>query len=113
MNWIQLAIIWTVGLFLGGMFAVVVWGLLTQRINTAGLMYGRRRDRSTYFSPERVQLLVLTIAAAGQYLFSVLTRKGCALPDAPPQLVALLGASHSIYLAGKALAILKKRSLTQ
>jgi len=108
---IQLAILWMVGLFLAGMFIVVIWGLLTHRINTTGLFYGRRRNGSTYFSPERVQLLILTIAAAGQYLFSVLSRKGCALPEAPPQLVALLGASHSIYLTRKAIAILKGASL--
>lgn len=107
---IQQAVAWTGALFLGGVFVVVAIGLLTGYVNTRGLLYGRRADGSIYFSSARVQLLIFTIGAAAEYLMSVLDRRSCAMPEAPPGLVATAGGSHLLYLAGKAWALLRNRS---
>jgi hypothetical protein len=106
----QQAVVCILVLFLGGVFLTITVGLLTGYVNTRGLLYGRRADGSVYFSSARVQLLILTIGSAADYLISVLDRRSCALPEAPPQLVAMMGGSQLLYLAGKAWALLRKRS---
>ena len=88
---------------------VVAMKLLTGEINTSGLLYGRvsarKRGQDQYFSPERVQLLVFTLAAAFYYLTLVLTNPNPgAWPDVPKAWPTLLGGSNAIYLSGKAYA---------
>ena len=61
---------WEVRLFLFALFAIVVLQLLTGQINVTGLLLRKEGDRA--FSPERVQLLLATIASAFQYLSLVL-----------------------------------------
>ncbi len=107
---VQHAIVWTAALFLGGVFLAIVIGLLTGYVNTRGLLHGRRADGTVYFSSARVQLLIFTIGAAAGYLMSVLDRRSCTMPEAPPELVATLGGSHLLYLASKAWALLRQRS---
>jgi hypothetical protein len=52
--------------------------LLTGRINTEGLFYEIRRDGSRYFSPERIQLLLMTLAFSFQYQFEICKNKSIA-----------------------------------
>lgn len=102
----------SVTIFLASLFAVVAVRLLTCGINTAGLLYGMRREGSTfdrYFSPERLQLLIVTVAVALQYLASVLeSPTPHTLPPVPQELVTLTGGSHAVYLAGKAYMMLRR-----
>ena len=84
------------------MVGVVATQILTGAINTRYLFYGRRKDDRLYFSPERVQLLVITIWVAFNYLLNVIDTR--TLHDIPSQTLALLGGSHVLYLGGKAIA---------
>ena len=88
----------------------VILQILNGAINMSGLLYGRRGDGRIFFSSGRVQLLVFTIWAAFSYLIEAM-RSGASgrLPDIPPATLALLGGSHSMYLAGKAWAMLRGR----
>jgi hypothetical protein len=52
-------------------------------------------------SPERVQLLVLTIAAGMAYINQVAAGDGATLPDVPNNWLYLFGGSSSLYAAGK------------
>ena len=98
-----------VGGFLGGLAAIICYRLLTGGINTRYLFYGKLRDGTYYFSPERVQLLLFTLGVAAFYLADAIThRRDGVLPDISGQTLALLGGSHSIYLGGKAVALFRK-----
>ena len=90
-----------VGLFLVALAGVVAVSLLTGGINTRHLFYGRRSNGRPYFSPERIQLLAVTVWVAFNYLMTVLNNP-TVLPDVPQETIALLGGSHLLYLSGKA-----------
>jgi hypothetical protein len=98
---------YVVFLFVVGLAVAVFPRLLTGRINTRHLLYGRRADGRSYFSPERVQLLIFTAWTALTYLLIVIKKREYGeLPDIPASTLALLGGSHAIYLAGKAYSML-------
>jgi hypothetical protein len=87
--------------------AVVFVKLLTGGINTNHLLYGKKKDGRWYFSPGRVQLLVVTVFIAFGYFMSVLKNPNrTSLPDVDESVLALLFGSHAIYLGGKARALL-------
>jgi len=88
-------IIWEVWVLLFALFAVLALHLLTGQINTSGLFM--RKDGARTFSPERVQLLLATFAAAFQYLNQVV-KDPSHLPEVAPRWIALVGGSHAIYL---------------
>jgi hypothetical protein len=89
--------------FVLGLLAVVSLGLLTQRINARNLLHHRSRNGAVRISPERVQLLVMTLAIAGQYLWGMSeSAEPAALPSLPPSWLAMLGFSHCLYLGRKA-----------
>ena len=94
--------------FLLAAFAAVVFiGLLTGRIRTRGLLHGERKGGGRYFSPGRVQLLVVTLFVALNYFVTVLhNRATVSLPDVDPSVLAVLAGSHVVYLSGKARALL-------
>ena len=104
-------IIWfEIVFFLGGLAAIITYRLLTGGINTQYLLYGKQKDGTMYLSPERVQLLLFTLGTAMFYLSDVLERRNSGqLPDIPTEILALLGGSHAIYLAGKAYTMLFKK----
>ncbi|MBV9761852.1 MAG: hypothetical protein JO340_14925 [Acidobacteriaceae bacterium] len=105
---IAAAAFWEILLFIAGLTALVAYQLLTRRINTQNLFCGVRRDGRKYFSPERVQLLIFTVAAAFQYLRSVmLVRHTGQFPPVPKGMLELVGSSNVLYLAGKSLMTLK------
>ena len=100
---------WEVILFLAGFGATIAIKLLNGAINTKGLLYGRisgrSEDTAQYFSPERVQLLAVTMISALQYVMLVVTNPTPGtFPPIPDTLPALVGGSNLLYLGGKAYA---------
>jgi hypothetical protein len=92
-------------LLLAGFFVLVMIQILTGQISTRGLLYGTKGDGSQYLSPERVQLLLFTLAIAFQYLGQVLSHPQ-AFPAVPESWIVVLGGSHAVYLGGKLGALL-------
>lgn len=101
---------WELGVFLLALAGIILVQLLTGSINTHNLLCGRiagasRKEDRYYFSPERVQLLILTLAAALNYLDLVFTNSQPGkFPDVPQTWPAIVGGSNFIYLSGKAYA---------
>lgn len=94
------ALIW---LMMGALAAIVAFGLLAGSINTRYLFYGQRKNGQRYFSPERVQLLLITLWVALNYLLNVVNSPHTqSLPDVDQNTLALLGGSQLLYLGGKA-----------
>src|ERR1700682_2265069 len=97
------ALDWAYRLLVGSLAAVVGLQILNGRINTKGLFEGQRGDGSRYFSPERIQLLMVTLAAAAKYISSVMANPHVgAMPDVPQEWLQLMGGSHAVYLARQA-----------
>jgi len=97
---------WEGMILLGGFISVVVGKLATGEISLEYLLYGDARmrqgaERTTFFSPGRAQMLMLTVTVAGYYLLQVI-QDPTHFPAVPSELVAALGTSHAIYLGGKA-----------
>ena len=86
---------WEVLLFLLALFGIVAVQLLTGQIETKKLLAKKEGDGS--FSPERVQLLLATIAAAFGYLSQVL-KDPTQFPQVPQSWLVLFGGSHTLYL---------------
>lgn len=95
---------------LGALFFLVTSSLLSGGINTRGLLQGRKGDGTTYFSPERVQLLLITLGTAFQYLLSV-WKDPSHFPAVDSTWLTLFGGSHVIYLSGKLGAFLLGRTV--
>ena len=100
-------IAWEVEVLLVLLAAVIVVKLLTGAISTSRLFFGRVANshppKSYYFSPERVQLLAVTLAAALYYLSQVVDQAATGrLPSVPEVWIAILGGSNGLYLGGKA-----------
>jgi hypothetical protein len=87
---------WEVILLLIGYAAVMLWKLL-QTASFAGLL----RSSDGTISPGRIQLLVLTVVTAMQYLLSTM-HDPTQLPKLPSNLIAALAGSQGIYLGAKA-----------
>ncbi len=86
---------WEVLGLLFAFFAVIVSQALTGHINMRGLLMKKEGNRS--FSPERVQLLLATLAAAFGYLSQV-AKDPTHFPDIPQSWLVLFGGSHALYL---------------
>jgi hypothetical protein len=99
---------WQVLIVVFGFAVTIAWQLLTGRINTRYLLWGRRSDGSRYFSPERVQLLIATIAVAFQYFYTASQSSTGTMPDLPSGTLELLGLSNVVYLGGKAFTTFTK-----
>lgn len=81
-----------------GVPLVVFYQMLTGRINVRRLL----ADKETgALSASRLQLLVLTVSGAIAYI-ALAAESEEGLPKVDPNLVLLMGGSHSIYLATKA-----------
>lgn len=86
--------------FLGLLAAILAYRLLTRQINLGGLL--KRKNGSGSISPERVQLLLATLAFGGKYLSDVFqTPNSDKLPDVDPQWLYTLGGSSAVYVLGK------------
>lgn len=75
---------------------VSLWRLLKD-----GSFAGLLRAKDNTLSPGRIQMLMVTVLVALQYLLSTI-QDPTHLPDISPNLVAVLGGSQLIYLGGKA-----------
>jgi len=88
--------------FLYALAAVVAFQLLTGRINLAGVMSQKDPNNPDQTSPERVQLLLATIALSASYLGQVAKSTGATMPDVSNQWLYLMGGSSAIYVLRKA-----------
>ena len=83
------------------MFAGRIWlnGLFTTDLNNDGI--------ADEFHPERVQLLVISLAGIATYAYTTVKAVTASktamtiLPDVPEELMMILGASNTFYLSGK------------
>jgi len=113
-EWLQQAVCWEVTLFLAALIGVVAFQLMTGRINTRKLLSAKTGNARGGISPERVQLLISTLAAAAYYVMQVSgSARSGQLPDIPATWPAAIGGSNLIYLAGKAYGSLIFRSNTK
>ena|SRR5262249_28601073 len=81
--------------------------LATGSINTKGLLQAKTETGG--ISPARVQLLMLTGSVGLYYLLLVLQslktqNPPSKLPELPPELLFVLGGSHTLYLSSKAVS---------
>jgi hypothetical protein len=88
--------------FLYALGGVVLYQMLTGRIKLTGLFSQKNNTGQT--SPERVQLLLATIAASASYLGEVARTTSGNLPDVSTNWLYVFGGSSGIYIAGKAWA---------
>lgn len=91
--------------FVGLLGGIVAYRLLTRQISLKGLLIRKNRVRAV--SPERIQLLLATVAMSANYLHSVLHSQTGTLPDIDPKWLYVFGGSSAIYAAGKAATELK------
>lgn len=90
--------------------AVISWKLLLGTTPLAGLLTGDRRNGASYFSLGRTQLLVCAAVVAVDYVRRVaLNVSSPSLPPVPARMLAALGCSEVLYLAGKAHALWSDR----
>jgi hypothetical protein len=96
-----------------GLAAIVAFRLLTGAINTGGLLFdktvGKDGEKLGTYSPARLQLLMLTMAAAFFYFSLIVSNLHAGLlefPDLPEKWLLILGGSHSLYLGGKTYSLL-------
>ena len=85
---------------IGAFFLMIGYQILTGKIKTDGLLSAK--DSKGGLSPARVQLLVLTLAAAFYYLMQVISKPTAGLPAAPKEMLLVLGGSNLFYAARKA-----------
>src|SRR5205814_10692473 len=85
---------WFMLAWLSALAVLIAYRVLTGQIALQGLltMDGQR------FSPERLQLLLLTVGALVIYAEEALANKK--MPDVPDGLLTLLVGSHVLYLGG-------------
>ncbi|HXY49392.1 MAG TPA: hypothetical protein VEI01_08075 [Terriglobales bacterium] len=83
-----------------GLVAAVVYQMFTGQINLHGLLL--HKDGSGRVSPERIQLLVATIAEIARFLGAIGTTQNSVMPDINTGWLYLLGGSSSVYVMGKA-----------
>ena len=93
--------------FIGSLVLLVVYKMLTGKINTTGLLHDKKDKQTAGFSPARVQLLILTLFGAGYYLLlTVNNGYPTEFPEVPQELLALVGGSNLVYLGAKARSML-------
>ena len=96
-----------IGFFLAALTAVVAFQMLTGRINTRGLLSEKGENGVVAVSPARVQLLLFTLAIAFYVLSQIAYSHQFPIIDV--KWLAILGGSHSIYLGGKGLSLLRNQ----
>lgn len=86
--------------FLFALFGVVVMRILTGGLRTRGLIEGITGRGARFVSAGRVQLLIVSLAAAAQYLTQVWNNPQ-RLPDIPQNWLLFFGGSQLLYLGNK------------
>lgn len=99
--------------FLLALSSIMLFKMVTGKISLAGLLRSKSRAHAAArsgvpaFSPARLQLLILTVTVAVEYLQAIVANPHRdALPALPPSMVAALGGSQAIFLIGKAFSTL-------
>jgi hypothetical protein len=102
-------------LFLLGLVVLVAYRVLTGRITTRGLLCVDPAARQ--LTPTRIQLLLLTLAAAFSYMWlvarGIASRTLVDMPPVPNELLLVVGSSNLGYLAGKSWTRLVRHWLEQ
>ena len=94
-------------IILAFLFVIVVGKLLNGEIVTDDLLHVKLPGSEHQMSPARVQLLVMTLAGAWEYLTLVFTDyPSHKMPEMPNSLMAVFAGSHAVYLGSKALPVL-------
>ena len=100
-------------ILISGLTGIVLWKLMTGDITVNGLLRGDAKsatgEMAPYFSPGRVQMLMITILSAGYYLLQVI-HDPSHLPEIPTPILVGVAGSHAIYLGGKAQAMFLSRA---
>jgi hypothetical protein len=87
--------------------AIVAFKMLTGRIHLSGLL--ARKQDGGQVSPERIQLLLATMAMGAKYLSSVLHASNGAMPDVSPNWLYVFGGSSGIYASVKAITTMTRK----
>jgi hypothetical protein len=92
-----------------GFCGIVFYKIATGVISLDCLLYGDARPDQqgrtrTYFSPGRLQMMMVTIISAGYLLLQVI-QDPTKFPEIPNSFLVGLGGSQAIYLGGKAQAM--------
>ena len=98
---------WEGLVFVVALSALLAYRMLTREISLSGLLSDGTNDGRV--SPERVQLLVTTIAISFKVLGAALHGSGNALPEVSPMTLGVFGASGAVYAAVKALKAVRAR----
>jgi len=85
--------------FVYGLAGIVVWKLLSAKINMRGLL--KDKSQPSRVSPERVQLLISAIAVSIGYIRNSATLQQGNFPHVDPGWLFLFGGSSLIYSARK------------
>ncbi len=86
--------------------ALLAYRLLTRQISLNGLL---RQSRDAPVSPERVQLLVATIAVSYRFLAAAMHGTADSLPQVDGITLSVFGASSGVYAAVKAVKAFRAR----
>ncbi len=89
---------------------ILAYRMLTRQINLGGLFSRKGSSNSSAVSPERIQLLLATLAMSANYVTSVVHTTSGRMPDVKPDWLYLMGGSSGIYVVGKALTMLRSKA---
>jgi len=87
---------WEMIILIASLGGVTLWKLFQ-----SGDFSGLLRSSDGSLSPGRIQMLMLTVLTALQYLMATM-HDPTHLPPIPPNLVTAMGASQAVYLGAKA-----------
>jgi hypothetical protein len=101
--------------FLVGLMSSIFFLILKNKINVRGLLFEKTASR--VYSPERLQLLILSLIFVVVYLFQVkqninvckAVNLPCSLPDIRSEYLYVLGGSNFAYIWGKLSSIIRER----
>jgi hypothetical protein len=93
--------------FLFALSALLGYRLLTRRLPLAGLL-ATKDAKARAVSPERVQLLIATLAVSANLLGGSLHSPDGTMPDVSGTWVAIFGGSGGLYAAVKAFRTFKQ-----
>ncbi len=94
--------------WIGALTVVITLALLNGDINMRGVLEKKPLTRAGELSPERVQLMVITIAAAATYLTKLPSwTDATKLPELDTAWLTAASVSNGIYMIGKGLRVLK------
>lgn len=101
--------------FLVGLMSSVFFLMIKKKINIRGLLF--EKTTSHAYSPERLQLLILSLIFVVVYLIQVrqsinicqAANLPCSLPKIRSEYLLVLGGSNFAYIWGKLSAIIRER----